>query len=116
MDPNYSWQDEVNQWAREYAAGAGIFNFTTDSYRERERRPEDNITTREPRKGYIDAGIVLTKGIILTREQMDSCPTDEWKEFSDFVDGMVNIYADEIYENKVMHIYSVVPTITNMEA
>lgn len=78
--------------------------------------PTDNITTKEPRAGYIDGGVVLTKGITITREFMEECSMDEWNHIDKWTASMQNIVVEEVLDRRLLWVYNTTPCITSMAA
>lgn len=77
------------------------------------------ITTKKPREGYIDAGIVLTKGFFITREQFEDMELYEWEQIKDWAESMDNIRVDELVrdsftDGRLLWIYDAVPNITSL--
>lgn len=75
-----------------------------------------NITNKKPRKGFIDAGVILKKGETISYMDFVNMPTDEWNELQNLVETLANIEVDEILERKVLWVYNTVPCITSMVA
>lgn len=75
-----------------------------------------------PRTGFIDGGMILTKGLIVTRNEYEEAEAEEWNAFADAIDKLANIEVDhlnatETFEDgTILWIYDKIPTITTMEA
>lgn len=92
-----------------------VYNWRSETFFHEELFNGYNITTKSPRAGFIDGGIILKEGFILTDKMREDAPVDEWNVLSDFIDRMANIVADPILERKLYHVYDAVPVITTME-
>lgn len=79
-----------------------------------EPHPDVNFTTKHPRKGYIDGGIVLADSFTVSREEMEMASTADWNDISHWADGMSNISCDEILKDRLLHFYDKPPCITSM--
>lgn len=74
----------------------------------------------KPREGYIDAGIVLKKSIMVTRAEYEELSPEEWKELQDWVEGMSNLVVeqlapDDFNEYRLLRVLDNVPCITTLE-
>ena len=74
------------------------------------------ITTSEPRKGYINAGIDLSEGVSLTRKDFDEMSAEEWNDLGDLIDAWPNLEVNEILPGKLSYLYSDRAVITTLEA
>lgn len=65
---------------------------------------------------YIDGGIILKKGITITRNDFINMERDEWEEFSALIENIPNISCDEVLDQQLLWIYDKPPVITSMAA
>jgi hypothetical protein len=65
-------------------------------------------------RSYIDGGIILTKGITITRREFDDFSRLEWEELGQLVEKFPNLIVEELVKTKVLWIYDRPPTITTM--
>lgn len=87
------------------------------SYYENVRPPapgEKNITTKKPRDGYIDAGVIMTKGWTITRVEMENMEKSEWNIMLDWIDAMDNIVVEEMVDRQMLWVYDKIPCITSV--
>lgn len=104
---------------------ADAMRFAADSFREfswvsENATHDDNISTNEPRPGFIDGGIILAQTFTITKADYIEMELHEWAQLSDWIDSMDNLEVNNLAANSpempdIFHVYSVTPTITSLE-
>jgi hypothetical protein len=65
-------------------------------------------------RSYIDGGIILTKGVTITRREFEDLSRREWQELEILVSKIPNIVVEELGDIRVLWIYDKIPVITSM--
>jgi len=79
-----------------------------------QHRSSDNVTTKEPRYGYIDGGIILGKAVAITRREFEEISYDEWDYVKAMLVTIPNLVAEEDIDRQVTLIDSTIPVITSL--
>jgi hypothetical protein len=100
------YYDESHSWNAQRAR-AGYTPY--DEYKPK-------VVSTEPRDGYIDGGVVLKEGLLITHNEFLNLDQYTWKQFEAWAEAMTNLAVDELLERKLLWVYNTVPSITSMVA
>lgn len=76
--------------------------------------PTDNVTTKSPRDGYIDGGLVLRRSMKITRHELYATSYDDWEYFKSMTTALPNVIIEEDIDRQLTLISTAVPVITSL--
>ena len=79
-------------------------------------RTTDNVTTKFPRKGYVDGGLILSKPVVISQREFHNMSYEEWQRLKPLLDSIPNLVVEEERDQQLTMLSCVTPVITSMAA